>query len=858
MSALKRFVSRTLNLFRFNRAERRFARELTVHVALLEDEYQRRGMSAADARRQAALVLGGVEQTKDLHRDARSFRWIDDLWRDAGYALRMLRRSPVGAAVAILSLALGIGLNSAVFAVVDWVLLRPLPYPHPHQLVRVFSAATAVSRSSAPGMSLTPDDFTRFGEAGSFASSAAFTTGTRILEAQGHEPVHAVVARIHGDLFATLGVAPVIGRSFRADELSGGAPVVVLGDELWRQQFHGDPSAVGRLVSIDGVVYTVVGVMPPNHHYPTEAQLWRPLTPQDRGNKDDREFDMVARLQEHVSLGQANAELAALAHGGPAPARIVWADDLQRAEVGHVRTALEALLASTLLVLLIVCANVAAVISARANDRAGEIAIRGALGATRARLVTQLTTESLVMALLGGALGLLAGQWTLQLLRGLAPVGLPRLTEVVLDPRILLAGLTMTVTIGIGVGLLPAFRLFGVAGSPGSQALGSIRWTRRSGVRRALVLVQAALAVMLTVGAGLLGRSLGNLVAIENGFSADHLIAADLSFRGGDVRQLLRDLTEQTAAIQGVRSAAVSMQLPTQTAGLRTQVRREGASGSPAGATLRPISPRYFEALDVPLLAGRQFTNADSRTAPPVAIVNETFVRDILGGAGAVGVSLTPFVLKAPLTVVGVVADLTPAGKPDRAALYVPADQVSLGGRMFLLVRTRDDPRAIQQLLRERIRSVAPGVATDRIIPVAEDLEASRSLTRFSTQLAASFAGLALLLSAIGAYGLVSGEVVARWRELAVRLALGALPRQALWAVIRPCALLLAAGAAIGVASALVIAPSFTSLLHGVEPDDTPTLVMAPLVLVSVGISAAVLASIRLLWTGPAETLRTE
>lgn len=855
MSTLRRFLLRVLNLLRPDRAEKALARELAAHLALLQDEYGRRGLPPEEARRAAALALGGVEQAKELQRGARSFLWIDDARRDVSYAARMLRRSPMAASAAILSLALGIGLNAGVFSVVDWVLLRPLPYPLPHQLVRVFTASiTPVTGPSA----LTPAEFERFAQSASFGPSAAFTTATRVLGAAGVEPAHIVVARINGDLFGTLGVLPAIGRSFRHEEVAAGAPVVILGHELWRRQFQEDAAIAGRAVTIDGAPHTVVGVMAPDRQYPREAELWRPLTAREREG-DDRELSMIARLRGDVPIARANAELATLARAMSKAVRTAWADDVQRTEVRNVRRALNALLASTLLILLIVCANVAALVGARGTDRAGEMAIRGALGATRARLVTQLTTESLVIAAAGGALGLLLGQWTLRLLVAVAPVSLPRLSEITLDRRILAVGLAVTVLIGLGVGLVPAFRRSRAAGSLGLHAVGWNRSTRRSSVRRVLVLVQVAMAVMLTIGAGLLARSLKNLMAIDNGFAVDHLVAVDLYLRGngGDPRALFRELTENAESLPGVRAAAVSMQLPTQLAGLRAPVRIVGGSESAAATTLRPISPRYFDTLGVLVTAGRAFASTDTQAAPAVAIVNSTFVRDILGGGIAVGARLTTPLVRAPLSIVGVVADVTPAGEPDRPAVYVPVDQVAVGGG-FLLVRAQDDPRSIVSALANRIRAVAPNLAVDRVRRVAETLEQGRSMTRFNTQLAATFAGLALLLSAVGIYGLTSGEVSARWRELAIRLALGASPGGVLWTVVRPCAGVTVAGAATGVVGAQAVTPSLASLLHGVDPADVPTLLAAPTVLVAVGIIAAVLASARVLWAAPGETLRGE
>jgi putative ABC transport system permease protein len=852
-STLRRQTARALNLFRSGGADRMADRELASHLALLEDEYRRRGLSPEAARREAVVTLGGVEQTKELHRRARSFFWIDDARRDVAYAVRMLRRAPITALAAVLSLALGIGLNAAVFSIVEWVLLRPLPYPSPNQLVRVWTAGTAPV--TTPG-GLTPPEFERFAQASSLGQSAAVAIATRVISSAGADPLHVVVARVDGDLFATLGVPPAAGRFFRRDEIAAGAPVVVLSQELWRRQFHQDPGIVGRVVAIDGAPHTVVGVMAPNRQFPREAALWRPLTAREQeGN--DRELVMIGRLRNDVGVDRASAELATLARGMPNASRTAWAEDVQQAEVHNLRAALNALLASTLLILLIVCANVAALIGARASDRASEMALRVALGATRARLVTQLITEALALAVAGGAIGMLLGRWTLQLLVGMAPVGLPRLAEIALDRRVFAGGMAATLAIGVSVGLVPALRLSHAAGSSGFQPSDWNQVTARSKMRRILVVAQAAMAVMLTIGAGLLGRSFRNLTQIDNGFAVDQLVSVELSLRGiaGDARQLFGVLTDGTESLPGVRSAAVSLQLPTQLAGLRTPVRVVGAE-SQATATLRPVDAKYFDTIGVPITEGRAFTRTDSQTAPAVAIVNAAFVRDILRGGPAVGIRLATSLIKAQPSIVGVVADVTPAGEPDRAAVYVPIDQVPVGGG-FLLLRTNDSRAALSAVM-TRIREVAPNLAVDRTQRVAEVLEGSRSMARFNTQLVTVFATLALMLSAVGIYGLTSGEVAARWRELAIRLALGASPGHALWTVVAPCAAVTIAGAALGVVGGMIAAPRIASLLYGVRPDDAATMSAAPALLVAVGLIAAVLASARVLRATPAATLRGE
>lgn len=856
MGHVTRFFRRLLNIIRPGRDEAGLERELAAHLLLLEDEYRRRGLSADDARRAARLALGGLEQTKERHRDARTFRWLDDVRRDAMYAVRMLRRHPIAAATAALSLAIGIGLNAAVFSVVDWVLLRPLPYPASHELVRVFTAGTApVTGPSA----LIHDELVVFGQATAFRRTAAFTTTTRVIAGAGIEPAHIVVARVAGDLFGTLGVYPDVGRAFSDDEMAGRTPAVVLGHDLWQRRFAGDRSIAGRIVKIDGAPHTIVGVMPSSRGYPGDADVWRPLTPAERAD-DDRELAMLGRLRSDTTAARASAEIATLAQIASKGARTAWADDLQRTDAGAVSAALQALFGAAMLTLLIACANVAALVGARGADRAGEIAVRGALGATRARVLGQLITESLVLAVAGGVLGLLFGRWALSGLVAMAPVSVPRLAEITLDGRIVGVGLAATMLTGLAVGLVPALRLSRQMETSTVNRIGLYRTTTRSTGRRVLVLVQIAIAVVLITGAGLLTRSLQHLVTIDHGFAADHLLAVDLYLRGaftGDARQLFRDLVANCETLPGVDAVAVSMRLPTQIPGVRARVHWLGEPDLDSPATLRPISPNYFDTVGIPLTAGRRLQATDNERAPRVAIVNATFVRDLLGGRAPVGTRLTTPLIDATVSIVGVVADVTPAGERDRSALYVPIEQLSIGGG-YLIVRAQGDPRSILPALTTRLRAVAPNLAVDRVRRVADGLEESRALARFSTQVAATFSALALLLAVIGVYGLTAGEVSARWRELAVRLALGASHRGILWNVVRPCVAILAAGAAIGVVGAVGVGPALASLLHGVDPADAPTVVAAPLLLGAVGTAAAVLAAARVLRADPAATLRGE
>jgi putative ABC transport system permease protein len=853
MPSLRRFLRRLLNVVLPHRDEDALSRELAAHLALLEDEFRRRGLSAAEARRHAWLALGGIEQAKERHRDARSFRWLDDLRRDAFYAIRLMRRSPVAALAAILSLAIGIGLNAAIFTVVDWVLLRPLPFAAPQELVRVFTAG--ISPATAPA-AVTFSELAAFSHTNVFRDAAGVSTTTRVMTGRDLDPTHVVIARVAGDLFSTLGAQPAIGRSFSRQELAAAAPVVVLSHAVWQQRFGADPAVVGRAIGIDGSPAVVIGVMGPGRGYPADADLWRPLTAAERED-DDRDLVVIGRVSDHVPPSRASAEVGTIARAMSNGARTAWVEDLQRTTVTSVSAALQTLLAAAMLTLVLACANVAALVGARAVDRAGEMGLRGALGATRRRVLAQLLTESVVLSTAGGVLGLLLGQWALNGLVALAPVAIPRLAEISLDGRVIGIGALLTIITGVAVGLAPALQL---SSETLTSAIGrtSARATARSNGRRILVGAQIAIAVVLTTGAVLLTRSLQHLVAIDHGFSPDRLLSVELSLgRGfsGDARQLFRELIAGAETLPGIEAAAVAMRLPTQIVGVRTAIAVVGEARASATATLRPVSPTYFDTVGLRLTEGRAFNEADLPNRSRVAIVNAAFVRDILGGRSAVGARLTASLFDGTASIVGVVSDTTPGAQADRPALYVPVAQLGIGGG-YLIVRAATDPDSIVPSLKARLRSVAPALALDRTRRVAAALEESRAVTRFSTELASGFAGLALLLATIGVYGLTASDVAARWRELAVRLALGASRSTALWTIVRPCAAILAAGAALGVVGALAAGPSLQSLLQGVRATDALALAVAPLFLCAIGLIAAILAARRVLGANPAATLR--
>jgi putative ABC transport system permease protein len=854
---LSDWIIRLRTLFRRTTVERELDDEIRFHLDRQVEAYTKAGVEQPEAVRRARLDFGTSDQVKEEYRDVSGVRALEDLLRDVRIGARSLRRRPMSTLAAILTLAIGIGLNAAVFTVVDWVLLRPMPYPSPHELVHVFTAGT--TPPTAPAR-LTYSEFQAISGATSLAASAAFSTATRVVAAHGLEPAHVTVARVAGDLFATLRITPAIGRAFSERDLASGAAIVMLSDALWRNVFAADPNILGRVITIDGQTHTVVGVLPRERGYPRGADMWRPLTVPERED-DDRENVMVARLASGVRTERASAEMATILAAASRGTRTAWVDGLQRSEVRDVRATLTAIFVSAALILLMASANVAGLLSARAADRAGEMALRGALGASRIRLVRQLLTEHVLLAAAGGAAGLLLGRAALDVLIAMAPAQLPRAAEIALDIRILLAGVGATAAVGLFVGLAPAFQASRCEFRAGLGVVGSAGATSYLKSRNALVAGQTALAVLLTICAALLGRSLQHLMTIDNGFAANRLMAVDLYLRGGvagDTRVLFREIIDAARSVPGVRSAAVGLRLPSQIAGPRMRVRPAGGvTELPIAVALRPVTPGYFETAAIPLRSGRDFTLDDRRDVSGVGIVNAAFVREAFGRAEPLGATLTTNIVNRPLSIVGVVGDVTPAGEPDLPAMYLPIEQAPIGGG-YLLVRTLTEPQPVVAALKERLRATAPALALDRIQIVDDALENGRSVTRFTTRLAFTFAALALLLAATGVYALTAGEVATRWRELAIRLALGATRYEALWTVIRPGATAVAVGIAIGTGAALGVGRWISVLLRGVGAADPPTLIAVPALLGAVGLAAGLLAALRVLREDPAATLHRE
>jgi len=798
------------------------------------------------------------------------------------HALRQLARQPLFAGVAILTLALGIGANAALYSVVQAVLLDPLPYHDPDRLVVVWEndrlRGTAQEAASGPDF----EDWTRTSH--SFERLVARTRVNRTLRI-GDQRARIRSARVSTGFFATLGVVPLLGRDFVEEEGQPGRDrALLLGEGLWRSRFGADPGVVGRAVSLDGEAHTVVGVMPSSARQGVliDQDAWEPLA----FGADDRirgrhSFVVLGRLRDGVSLDRAQTEMA----GIMAQLESAYPDDnlgrgttlvpLHEQIVGDVRPALLMLFGAVGLVLLIACANVAHLLLARGLARARELAIRRSLGASASRIARQLVTESLVLSLGGGAAGVLLALGGVRVLRAAGPTSLPRLAEVSVDARVLGVALLASLLTGVLFGWLPAWRAARrtprcdlAEGARGSSA-------RRAVGRQLLLVAEVALAVVLVVGAGLLIRSLDALQRVAPGYRSDGLLVAQLELKGPrypfprgwpvhdwpEHRAFTRTLAARMEAVPGLSSFALAQEAPT-SSGWTTRVTVDGRPEVPEGekeeAGFRPVGPDYFATLGVPIEEGRSFTRFDQSDAPLVAIVNRAFVRrHFPDGERPLGSRIRVF--GDLREVVGIVGDIRFGGlaSPAPPAMYLPLAQNPMPG-LALVARAAGDPMALLPAIRKQLASVDPDLALFGITTAQGDLSRSLEQRRFDTFLLTLLAAVALTLSFVGVYGVISYNVAQRTREMGVRLALGARPRDVVVLVVGRGMGLVGAALLLGVAASVGATRALESLLFGVGRLDPPTLVAVTLLLAACAAVACYLPARRASRTDPLASLRAE
>ena len=798
---------------------------------------------------------------------------------DLRYAVRTLLKSPGFTLVAVLTLALGIGANTAIFSVFYGVLLRPLPYADPDRLVGL--AQTYRGGRGAQSVTYVQLQFLERHNQVFQSLAGSASVGFNLSNGTEADRVHGL--RVSQNYFRVLGVAPALGRAFLADEDQPNGPsAIILGDGLWRRRFGGDAGVIGRIISLDGRPTMVVGVMPPGFRSPNGAEAWSTLAQVGQTVGGGSNVQVIGRLRRGMTLAQARAGIALLtADFRTEFSRSVSKDitldlDPYRAQIaGDLRTPVSVLLGAIGFVLLIACANVASLLLGRAAAREHELALRIAIGASHGRLVRQLLTESMLLGLAGGAVGLVVGALGLDLLVALASGGLPATAEIRLDGWVLGFTFGLSLITGLAFGVVPAWQ--GAETSPHDllkEGSGRAAGTAgRARLRHALVVGEVALSLVLLVGAGLLIQTFRRLISVDPGFDPGHVVAAEIWLTGtrydstARIAGFYRELTSRLDALPGTEAAAViEAGLPLEDGG-NMPVSVDGENGR-LSPDYRSVTPGFFATLGVPVTQGRDFTATDVDGAVPVVVVNESFAHRFLGGRSALSRRLTFSGYEdAWRQVVGVVRDVRSlVGQPAPPTVFVPAAQTPAGlTRLFgswfpihVVVRTRADPAAATQQLAGVIRAVDPLVPLGRVRTMDDVRWASLSFHRFVMLLLSTFAGLAIVLAAVGMYGVISHLVAQRTHEIGVRLAIGARPGDVLRMVLRRGGMLTGIGVLLGLAGALALTRLIAGFLYGVRPTDLATILAVTGLLVVVALTATWLSARRATKVDPMVALRYE
>jgi len=812
-----------------------------------------------------------------------SFRWIETVFQDLRFGLRMMARKPGFTAVAVLTLALGIGANTAIFSVVNAVLLRPLPFRNPGRIVALFNAST--ENPSARGEFSYPDFIDYQARAHSLENTAAYSISGAVFS-RNNEPEVVFGADVSAELFPVLGAEPLLGRGFMAEEdRPGGAPVVVLSYEFWQNHFGGDLQIIGQTVKLSGN-YTVIGVMPPSFKFPLDTEkkidYWTPLGPEvDERSRTQRGLiylSVVVRLREGVALAQAQTELTAIASSLEAQypdtntGRRVRAIPLHDDLVGNIRPALLALFGAVGFVLLIACANVANLLLARASARRKEMALRAALGAGRGRIFRQLLVESLLLSTVGGGAGLLLALWILNLFVALGPAELLRVNRIGLDATVLAFAFFSSLLTGLVFGLAPAIQIRRVdlneamkEGIKGSSASGA-----GSRFRSALVVAEVALSLVLVIGAGLLIRSFGRLLSIDPGFDPDRVVAMSLPVSPGKYpgpeqkAMFFKQVIERVKGLPGVEGAAATTLLPISEADIvfsfNVKGRPEAMPGDEPRARFQTVTSGYFEVMRMGLLRGRDFTERDTLSSGQVAIINQALARSYFPDEEPIGSWLTDIEGQPPREIVGVVGDVHQRGLDSEVVpvMYVPNSQSDVG-QMNLIVRSvSESPSDIVPAVRQVIREVNPGQLIYNTRTLDEMIGKTVAPRRFNMLLLAIFAFIALVMAATGIFGVMSFAVAQRTREIGIRLAMGAQRRDILRLVVGQGMLLALVGIGAGLTASVGLTRLISSLLFGVSASDPLTFLGVAALLVAVMLFACYLPARRAAKVDPMVALRYE
>lgn len=863
--------------------DERLREEMEEHLALMMEEHERAGMTKEEARRQAILKLGPMEAIREEYQREVGGVFVQTLLQDMRYALRTLTKAPGFTAVVVLTLALGIGANAAIFSVVNAVLLQPLPYVDPGRIVSV-SQGRAKDGIPDDGMSYPTFEELRdhnrvFSAAAGLAAHALTLTGRG-------EPADMSTVAVTQDFFSVLGVKPMLGRTLLPEDgRKGAAPVVVLSEALWRSRFGADGGILGQTITLDQRPYTVVGVMPASFRTPglnQTVQEWIPLI-QDPlfGSWLTREghwMPVLARLRPGVSVEQASAELEIIGKNltSKIPSDTGWVfgvQPLQEAIVGDVKTPLILLLCAVGLVLLIACSNIANLLLARATSRSKEIAVRVALGASKTRIARQLLTVSAILGLLGGAAGLALAWAGVSAMSSLLPPALPKFHSIHVDGPVLIFALLLSLAASLIFGLAPVF--LAARSDPQENLREGTRGGESKGPQRArniLAIAEVALAMVLLAGAGLLLRSFARLLRVSPGFATAHVVKANVSlprFQYSKPEQwtaFANELMTRLQARPGMRDSAIVVPTPIVDGFINLSFTIAGnpplAPGATQTADYVTASPRYFQVMGIPLLRGRLFSLDDSASTPMVAVISESFARRYFPNQDPLGRHIVfgfPPRGNVSREIVGVVADIHDVSLAKNAApmMYVPFAQAPIWGG-DVVVRSRLSTAEVADAIRAETGSIDKNLPVTEVESLPAGLHESVASQRFRTLLLGVFSGVALLLAAIGVYGVVSFSVSRRTREIGVRMALGATPANIRRVVIGESARLVLLGLATGIPAALILTHFLSALLFGIKATDPITFLGVALLLILVALVAAYLPARRAMRVDPIVALRCE
>ncbi len=872
---------RLRSLFRRNRVESELSDELHAHVECETEKHMKLGLSREAAQRRARLLFGGFEKVNEECREARGVYLLDTLMQDLRYAARTLRRKPGITIVIVLTLALGIGASTAVFSIINTVLLKPLPYPASGQIVFPWRLAP---RGMQLGYDEIPWGRSEFlvlsKESKAFQFLGAFKSDSFNLTGAG-EPVRINGLRASAGFFPALGVQPALGRPFSSEEdTTGHEHVVMLSDSLWREQFGGDPAIVGRTVELNASAYTIIGVMPASFSFPhaeempdgftfeRDVKLWVPLALPTGPPipSESSELAIVARMADGVSISQAQAEMnlmtKRLENFYGAKQAMGWFDSrvtpLAKQATGDTRRPLLLIFSAVGIVLLIACSNIASLVLARSLARNREFTLRAALGAGRIRIARQLLTESLLPSVIGGAVGVAFANAAIHFVKAFGPANLPRLQEVTIDFRVLAFATACSILTGILFGLAPAIGMSQInlaeSLNEGGQKLSGDGVSSR--VRKTLLVCEVALAFVLVIVAGLVAQSFFHLLSVDAGFRADQVLTFELSLPelkypdqqhiAALYQRVLRSLQSQP----GIESAAIVETLPiggaTESTGIRIPDWTPPQSGIRRYANYTIASPGFFATVGAPILRGREFTESDTATSMPVIVINEAMAKKFWPGQDTIGKQVGPGSPLYPLgTIVGVVANVKHLSLREDPGpeMYVPYTQKVWPSllTMDVVLRSHLDGASVVTSARNAIHAVDADLPITNVRPLASLVDDSVARPRFSMLLLTAFGVFALVLACIGIYGVISYSVAQRTREIGVRVALGATRLNIFGMILGQGARLAGLGIAIGVAVALGVTRMMSSFLYDVRPADPATFVVVCVILLSVAALACYL-----------------